>query len=156
MIIGSCSLAPPESSTLRGNQDCLILLSAVLQTKAVSYQHNESWINSQSEGVCGFGLQGQSDLLRGAKMDSLDSLRQLALACEACGLTSSSSSNSSSSSISADHYYSSHPLPGRRSSSHGNGRIWGVSHRRRRCECRTADGGCSELRPDPSSPELSL
>uniref|UniRef100_H2USZ3 Phosphoinositide phospholipase C n=1 Tax=Takifugu rubripes TaxID=31033 RepID=H2USZ3_TAKRU len=68
-------------------------------------------------------LKGQSDLLRGAKMDSLDSLRQLALACEACGLTSSSSSNSSSSSISADHYYSSHPLPGRRSSSHGNGRI---------------------------------
>ncbi|XP_056892284.1 inactive phospholipase C-like protein 1 [Takifugu flavidus] len=68
-------------------------------------------------------LKGQSDLLRGAKMDSLDSLRQLALACEACGLTSSSSSNSSSSSISADHYYSSHPFPGRRSSSHGNGRI---------------------------------
>lgn len=97
--------------------------------------------SSQSEGVCGFGLQGQSDLLRGAKMDSLDSLRQLALACEACGLTSSS--NSSSSSISADHYYSSHPLSGRRSSSHGNGRIWGVS--RRRCECRKAEGGRSEL-----------
>lgn len=46
MIIGSCSLALPEYSTLGGNQDCLmILLSAVLQTKAVSYQHNESWIN---------------------------------------------------------------------------------------------------------------
>lgn len=53
MIIGSCSLSPPECSTLRGNQDCLmILLSSVLQTKAVSYQHNESWTNSQSEGVC--------------------------------------------------------------------------------------------------------
>lgn len=53
MIIGSCSLSPPECSTLHGNHDCLmILLSSVLQTKAVSYQHNESWTNSQSEGVC--------------------------------------------------------------------------------------------------------
>uniref|UniRef100_H3BZL2 Phosphoinositide phospholipase C n=1 Tax=Tetraodon nigroviridis TaxID=99883 RepID=H3BZL2_TETNG len=68
-------------------------------------------------------LKGQSDLLRGAKMDSLDSLRQLALACEACGLTSCSSSNSSSSTFSAEHYYSSQPPSGRRSSSHGNGRV---------------------------------
>lgn len=70
-------------------------------------------------------LQGQSDLLRGAKMDSLDALRQLALACEACGLTSSSSSSNSSSSTfsTAELHYSSHPLSGRRSSTHGNGRI---------------------------------
>nr|XP_043875058.1 inactive phospholipase C-like protein 1 [Solea senegalensis] len=71
-------------------------------------------------------LKGQSDLLRGAKMDSLDALRQLALACEACGLTSSSSSsnNTSSSAFSiAELHYSSHPLSGRRSSTHGNGRI---------------------------------
>ncbi|XP_054471163.1 inactive phospholipase C-like protein 1 [Anoplopoma fimbria] len=72
-------------------------------------------------------LKGQSDLLRGAKMDSLDALRQLALACEACGLTSSSTSSSSNSSSStfstAELHYSSHPLPGRRSSTHGNGRI---------------------------------
>uniref|UniRef100_A0A3Q3S4J1 Phosphoinositide phospholipase C n=1 Tax=Mastacembelus armatus TaxID=205130 RepID=A0A3Q3S4J1_9TELE len=70
-------------------------------------------------------LKGQSDLLRGAKVDSLDALRQLALACEACGLTSSSSaSNSSSSTFStAELHYSSHPLSGRRSSTHGNGRI---------------------------------
>ncbi|KAK5860639.1 hypothetical protein PBY51_022101 [Eleginops maclovinus] len=70
-------------------------------------------------------LKGQSDLLRGAKMDSLDALRQLALACEACGLTSSSSSaNSSSSTFStAELHYSSHPQSGRRSSTHGNGRI---------------------------------
>lgn len=73
-----------------------------------------------------FVLQGQSDLLRGAKMDSLDALRQLALACEACGLTSSSSSSNSSSSnfSTAELHYSSHPLSGRRSSTHGNGRIW--------------------------------
>ncbi|KAK2840319.1 hypothetical protein Q5P01_014059 [Channa striata] len=70
-------------------------------------------------------LKGQSDLLRGAKMDSLDALRQLALACEACGLTtSSSSSNSSSSTFStAELHYSSQPVSGRRSSTHGNGRI---------------------------------
>ncbi|XP_037543068.1 inactive phospholipase C-like protein 1 [Nematolebias whitei] len=67
-------------------------------------------------------LKGQSDLLRGAKMDSLDALRQLALACEACGLTSSSP-NSSSSFSTAELHYSSHPTPGRRSSTHGNGRI---------------------------------
>lgn len=35
-------------------------------------------------------LQGQTDLLRGAKLDALDAVRQLALACEVCGLTSSS------------------------------------------------------------------
>ncbi|XP_029386007.1 inactive phospholipase C-like protein 1 isoform X2 [Echeneis naucrates] len=70
-------------------------------------------------------LKGQSDLLRGAKMDSLDALRQLALACEACGFTSSSSSTDSSSSTfsTAELHYSSHPLSTRRSSTHGNGRI---------------------------------
>ncbi|XP_068602365.1 inactive phospholipase C-like protein 1 [Brachionichthys hirsutus] len=70
-------------------------------------------------------LKGQSDLLRGAKADSLDALRQLALACEACGLISSSSSSSSSSShfSTAKLHYSSHPQSGRRSSTHGNGRI---------------------------------
>uniref|UniRef100_A0A3B5MSP5 Phosphoinositide phospholipase C n=1 Tax=Xiphophorus couchianus TaxID=32473 RepID=A0A3B5MSP5_9TELE len=67
-------------------------------------------------------LKGQSDLLRGAKMDSLDALRQLALACEACGLTSSSS-NSSNSFSTAELHYSSHPASGRRSSTHGNGRV---------------------------------
>ncbi|KAM4558193.1 inactive phospholipase C-like protein 1 [Odontesthes bonariensis] len=66
-------------------------------------------------------LKGQSDLLRGAKMDSLDALRQLALACEACGLTSSTSPSSSFST--AELHYSSHPSSGRRSSTHGNGRI---------------------------------
>ncbi|XP_028446190.1 inactive phospholipase C-like protein 1 [Perca flavescens] len=66
-------------------------------------------------------LKGQSDLLRGAKMDSLDALRQLALACEACGLTSSNSSASTFSA--AELHYSSHPVSGRRSSTHGNGRI---------------------------------
>uniref|UniRef100_A0A3P8UW56 Phosphoinositide phospholipase C n=1 Tax=Cynoglossus semilaevis TaxID=244447 RepID=A0A3P8UW56_CYNSE len=66
-------------------------------------------------------LKGQSDLLRGAKMESLDALRQLALACEACGLTSSSSNINSSSS--AEIHYSSHPQSGRRSSTHSNGRI---------------------------------
>uniref|UniRef100_A0A668AUK0 Phosphoinositide phospholipase C n=1 Tax=Myripristis murdjan TaxID=586833 RepID=A0A668AUK0_9TELE len=66
-------------------------------------------------------LKGQCDLLRGAKMDSLDALRQLALACEACGLTSSSSSSSTSSA--AELHYTSHPLAGRRGSTHGNGRI---------------------------------
>ncbi|MEQ2241940.1 hypothetical protein ILYODFUR_030537 [Ilyodon furcidens] len=67
-------------------------------------------------------LEGQSDLLRGAKMDSLDALRQLALACEACGLTSSPS-NSSNSFSTAELHYSSQPTSGRRSSTHGNGRI---------------------------------
>lgn len=59
-------------------------------------------------------LQGQSDLLRGAKMDTLDALRQLALACEACGLTSSSNSSSSNFST-AELHYSSQPLSGCRS-----------------------------------------
>ncbi|TNN61864.1 Inactive phospholipase C-like protein 1 [Liparis tanakae] len=66
-------------------------------------------------------LKGQSDLLRGAKMDSLDALRQLALACEACGLTSTSSSSSTFST--AELQYSTHSLSGRRASTHGNGRI---------------------------------
>lgn len=66
-------------------------------------------------------LQGQSDLLRGAKTDSLDALRQLALACEACGLISSSSSSSTFSTT--ELCYSSQPLSGRPSSTHGNGRI---------------------------------
>lgn len=66
-------------------------------------------------------LKGQSDLLRGAKMDTLDALRQLALACEACGLTSSISSSSTFST--AELHYSCHPPSGRRSSTHGNGRI---------------------------------
>uniref|UniRef100_A0A3P8ZJS0 Phosphoinositide phospholipase C n=1 Tax=Esox lucius TaxID=8010 RepID=A0A3P8ZJS0_ESOLU len=55
-------------------------------------------------------LKGQCDLLRSAKADSLDALRQLALACEACGFTSSGPSD----------LYTSH---GRRGSTHGNGRI---------------------------------
>ncbi|KAM3862039.1 inactive phospholipase C-like protein 1 [Diretmus argenteus] len=67
-------------------------------------------------------LKGQCDLLRGAKMDSLDALRQLALACEACGLTPSSTTSSSSAST-AELHYTSHPLAGRRGSTHGNGRI---------------------------------
>uniref|UniRef100_A0A1A7XCD9 Phosphoinositide phospholipase C n=1 Tax=Iconisemion striatum TaxID=60296 RepID=A0A1A7XCD9_9TELE len=64
-------------------------------------------------------LKGQSDLLRGAKMDSLDALRQLALACEACGLTSSSCNSSSSFSNAELHF----TTTGRRSSTHNNGRI---------------------------------
>lgn len=55
-------------------------------------------------------------------MDSLDALRQLALACEACGLTSSSP-NSSSSFSTAELHYASHPTPGRRGSTQGNGRV---------------------------------
>ncbi|KAM8855797.1 inactive phospholipase C-like protein 1 isoform 2-T2 [Spinachia spinachia] len=65
-------------------------------------------------------LKGQSDLLRGAKMDALDALRQLALACEACGLTSDSSASAFST---AEPNHSSQPAPGRRSSTHGNGRV---------------------------------
>ncbi|XP_028292693.1 inactive phospholipase C-like protein 1 [Gouania willdenowi] len=70
-------------------------------------------------------LKGQTDLLRGAKMDSLDALRQLALACEACGLTPSSSSSSSSSTLTNAelHYSSSASHAVRRGSTHGNGRI---------------------------------
>uniref|UniRef100_A0A8C7MER5 Phosphoinositide phospholipase C n=1 Tax=Oncorhynchus kisutch TaxID=8019 RepID=A0A8C7MER5_ONCKI len=59
-------------------------------------------------------LKGQCDLLHGAKADSLDALRQLALACEACGLTSTISCGPS------DLFYTPH---GRRGSTHGNGRI---------------------------------
>nr|XP_019962981.1 PREDICTED: inactive phospholipase C-like protein 1 [Paralichthys olivaceus] len=68
-------------------------------------------------------LKGQSDLLRGAKVDSLDALRQLALACEACGLTSPSTNSSSSTFSAPELHYSSHSLSGRRGSTHGNGRI---------------------------------
>ncbi|KAM9343985.1 inactive phospholipase C-like protein 1 [Pholidichthys leucotaenia] len=67
-------------------------------------------------------LKGQCDLLRGAKMDSLDALRQLALACEACGLTSSNSPSSAFSTAEL-HYTTAHPPSGCRGSTHGNGRI---------------------------------
>ncbi|XP_026073701.1 inactive phospholipase C-like protein 1 [Carassius auratus] len=56
-------------------------------------------------------LKGQCDLLRSAKMDALDTLRQLALACEASGLT-----------LTSDGHYTPHGLSSRRGSSHGNGR----------------------------------
>uniref|UniRef100_G3P2U7 Phosphoinositide phospholipase C n=1 Tax=Gasterosteus aculeatus aculeatus TaxID=481459 RepID=G3P2U7_GASAC len=62
-------------------------------------------------------LKGQNDLLRGAQMDSLDALRQLALACEACGLASDPSASAEL------HRSSSQPPSGRRSSTHGNGRV---------------------------------
>lgn len=58
-------------------------------------------------------VQGQCDLLRSAKIDALDTLRQLALACEASGLI-----------VTSDGQYTSHGLSSRRGSSHGNGRIW--------------------------------
>lgn len=35
-------------------------------------------------------LQGQTDLLRGAKLEAVDAVRQLTLACEASGLAASS------------------------------------------------------------------
>uniref|UniRef100_W5K3S9 Phosphoinositide phospholipase C n=1 Tax=Astyanax mexicanus TaxID=7994 RepID=W5K3S9_ASTMX len=57
-------------------------------------------------------LKGQCDLLRTAKVDALDALRQLVLACEACGLT-----------VTSDLQYTPHSLTPRRGSSHGNGRI---------------------------------
>ncbi|KAG7463925.1 hypothetical protein MATL_G00181820 [Megalops atlanticus] len=62
-------------------------------------------------------LKGQCDLLRSAKADALDALRQLALACEACGLTAS-----------LDLQYTPHPASDhsahtRRGSAQGNGRI---------------------------------
>ncbi|XP_076857773.1 inactive phospholipase C-like protein 1 isoform X2 [Brachyhypopomus gauderio] len=56
-------------------------------------------------------LKGQCDLLRTAKIDALDALRQLVLACEACGLTLTSDLHTPQS------------LTSRRGSSHGNGRI---------------------------------
>uniref|UniRef100_A0A673XZC4 Phosphoinositide phospholipase C n=1 Tax=Salmo trutta TaxID=8032 RepID=A0A673XZC4_SALTR len=66
-------------------------------------------------------LKGQCDLLHGAKADSLDALRQLALACEACGFTSTTSCGPS------DLLYTPHGRRGstqeRRGSTHGNGRI---------------------------------
>lgn len=67
--------------------------------------------------------QGQSDLLRGARMDSLDALRQVALACEASGLTNPSSNNSAATFSAAELHYTSHNFSGRRSSTHSNGRI---------------------------------
>uniref|UniRef100_A0A671NHX3 Phosphoinositide phospholipase C n=1 Tax=Sinocyclocheilus anshuiensis TaxID=1608454 RepID=A0A671NHX3_9TELE len=54
--------------------------------------------------------KGQCDLLRSAKMDALDTLRQLALACEASGLI-----------LTSDGHYTPHGLSSRRGSSHGNG-----------------------------------
>ncbi|MCI4378235.1 hypothetical protein PGIGA_G00213530 [Pangasianodon gigas] len=57
-------------------------------------------------------LKGQCDLLRSAKMDALDALRQLVLACEASGLT-----------LTSELQYTPHSLTSRRGSSHGNGRI---------------------------------
>ncbi|KAG9348687.1 hypothetical protein JZ751_029004 [Albula glossodonta] len=63
-------------------------------------------------------LKGQSDLLRGAKADAQDSMRQLALACEACGLTTP-----------LDIQYTPHTAPDhsapcrRGSTAQGNGRI---------------------------------
>ncbi|XP_016398398.1 inactive phospholipase C-like protein 1 isoform X2 [Sinocyclocheilus rhinocerous] len=55
---------------------------------------------------------GQCDLLRSAKLDALDMLRQLALACEVSGLI-----------LTSDGHYTPHGLSSRRGSSHGNGRI---------------------------------
>uniref|UniRef100_A0A672SWX8 Phosphoinositide phospholipase C n=1 Tax=Sinocyclocheilus grahami TaxID=75366 RepID=A0A672SWX8_SINGR len=55
--------------------------------------------------------KGQCDLLRSAKIDALDTLRQLALACEASGLI-----------LTSDGHYTPHGLSSRRGSSHGNGR----------------------------------
>lgn len=57
-------------------------------------------------------FQGQCDLLRSAKMDALDALRQLVLACEASGLT-----------LTSELQYTPHSLTSRRGSNHGNGRI---------------------------------
>uniref|UniRef100_A0A671NFN5 Phosphoinositide phospholipase C n=1 Tax=Sinocyclocheilus anshuiensis TaxID=1608454 RepID=A0A671NFN5_9TELE len=57
-------------------------------------------------------LKGQCDLLRSAKLDALDTLRQLALACEVSGLI-----------LTSDGHYTPHGLSSRRGSSHGNGRI---------------------------------
>ncbi|XP_051937703.1 inactive phospholipase C-like protein 1 [Hippocampus zosterae] len=68
-------------------------------------------------------LKGQSDLLRGAKIDSLDALRQVALACEASGLTCPPSNNSAATFSAAELHYTSHNFSGRRSSTHSNGRI---------------------------------
>ncbi|XP_061826817.2 inactive phospholipase C-like protein 1 isoform X1 [Nerophis lumbriciformis] len=71
-------------------------------------------------------LKGQSDLLRGAKMDSLDALRQVALACEASGLTSPSSDSLRSatfSSAATELHFTSQASSGRRGSTHSNGRV---------------------------------
>ncbi|XP_034042460.1 inactive phospholipase C-like protein 1 [Thalassophryne amazonica] len=65
-------------------------------------------------------LKGQCDLLRGAKLDSVDALRQIALACEACGLTAVSSPSAFST---AEVHYTPHCPAAQRGSAHGNGRI---------------------------------
>ncbi|KAJ8352837.1 hypothetical protein SKAU_G00243130 [Synaphobranchus kaupii] len=65
-------------------------------------------------------LKGQCDLLRGAKMDALDTLRQLALACEAFGLTAPPDPPSAPQKTS-DH--GAHAVHARRGSTQGNGRI---------------------------------
>ncbi|XP_028847800.1 inactive phospholipase C-like protein 1 [Denticeps clupeoides] len=57
-------------------------------------------------------LKGQCDLLRSAKAESQDTLRQLALACEASGLTTPT-----------EPHHTSHNASGRRGSTHSNGRI---------------------------------
>ncbi|KAJ8396304.1 hypothetical protein AAFF_G00018810 [Aldrovandia affinis] len=62
-------------------------------------------------------LKGQSDLLRGAKADALDALRQLALACEAFGLTAPLNLQYT------PHHASDHSAHSRRGSTQGNGRI---------------------------------
>ncbi|XP_048868648.1 inactive phospholipase C-like protein 1 [Brienomyrus brachyistius] len=62
-------------------------------------------------------LKGQCDLLRSAKVDALDALRQLALACEACGLAATSKLQSGSTQLDNNH---ANP---RRGSAQGNGRI---------------------------------
>ncbi|KTF95637.1 hypothetical protein cypCar_00019044 [Cyprinus carpio] len=56
-------------------------------------------------------LKGQCDLLRSAKIDALDTLRQLALACEASGLI-----------LTSDGHYTPHGTSTRRGSGHSNGR----------------------------------
>ncbi|XP_061089655.1 inactive phospholipase C-like protein 1 [Conger conger] len=65
-------------------------------------------------------LKGQSDLLRGAKMEALDALRQLALACEAFGLSAPQDLQNPPQPSSDLGTYTSHP---RRGSTQGNGRI---------------------------------
>ncbi|KPP75010.1 inactive phospholipase C-like protein 1-like [Scleropages formosus] len=64
-------------------------------------------------------LKGQCDLLRGAKMDALDALRQLALACEACGLVAPSALHGTSAVL----QLANHNAHARRGSAQGNGRV---------------------------------
>ncbi|XP_064185692.1 inactive phospholipase C-like protein 1 [Anguilla rostrata] len=71
-------------------------------------------------------LKGQSDLLRGAKMDALDAMRQLALACEAFGLTPTQDPHGAPQPASDLGTYTTHPahtVHTRRGSTQGNGRI---------------------------------